>query len=461
MLKIGCSCLFIFYILYAKCQEIKNVQLLDRWYEDSLVTSSTKVRYSGCWGFTYSGKEYAVIGSTEGSHFFQLTDSGKLSPCGFIEGRFNSAQVIHREIKTYDHYVYLVCDEGNSSLQIADLQYLPDSVVKVADIQDNRFGKTHNLFIDSTHALLYACLVTPIPNGTMLNKIPLRVFSLANPLDPLLIWEGPDDIPEVHDAFVRNNTAILNCGMDGIRIYDFNNPSNPILKNDLAFYQDQGYNHQGWLSPDGKTYVFADETSGKRLKKCKLDVNYNLTIENYFGTNFLNNSVPHNIMIDDDFAYVAYYNEGLRIFDLRDLPVEIAAYDTYPEESYFNMNGAWGVYANYPSGRIVISDRQYGLFLFDWERSNFLNRAMDEFHLYPNPTASHETAIIRTPGDAIDSFSLRVYDTTGKLINESSTENSSYEYLASPEHSGIYYVEITFVNYLGESRTFIKKWVII
>ena len=461
MLKIGCSCLFIFYILNCNCQEIKNVQLLDRWYEDSLVTSSTKVRYSGCWGFTFSGKEYAVIGSTEGSHFFQLTDSGKLLPSGFIEGRFNSAQVIHREIKTYDHYAYLVCDEGSSSLQIADLQYLPDSIVKVADIQDNRFGKTHNLFIDSTHALLYACLVTPISNGSMLNKIPLRVFSLANPLDPLLIWEGPDDIPEVHDAFVRNNTAILNCGMDGIRIYDFNNPSNPILKNDLTFYQDQGYNHQGWLSPDGKTYVFADETSGKRLKKCKLDANYNLTIENYFGTNFQNNSVPHNIMIDDHFAYVAYYNEGLRIFDLRDLPVEIAAYDTYPEESYFNMNGAWGVYANYPSGRIIISDRQYGLFLFDWERSVFVNRAADDFHLYPNPTASNETAIIRTSGDDIDSFQLRVYDTTGKLINESTIKNSSYEYLTSPERSGIYYVEITFINYLGESNTLIKKWIII
>ena len=27
---------------------------------------------------------------------------------------------------------------------------------------------------------------------------------------------------------------------------------------------------QGWLSNDGKTYVFADETNGKKIKKCEL-----------------------------------------------------------------------------------------------------------------------------------------------------------------------------------------------
>jgi choice-of-anchor B domain-containing protein len=461
MLKIVLSSILLCHALNFHSQEIKNIELLDRWYEDSLITSSTKVRFSGCWGFTYTGREYAVIGSTEGYHFFQLTDQGKLAFCGFIEGRFNSAQVIHREIKTFGHYAYLVCDEGSSSLQIADLQYLPDSVVKVADIQDDRFGKTHNLFIDSSNALLYACLVTPIPNGTMLNKIPLRVFSLADPLNPVIIWEGPDDIPEVHDAFVRNNVAILNCGMDGIRIYDFSDPFNPVLKNDLTFYQDQGYNHQGWLSPNGKTYVFADETSGKRVKKCTLDGNFNLTIENYFGTNFLNNSVPHNIMIDDQFAYVAYYNEGLRIYDIRNLPMEIAAYDTYPEESYFNMNGAWGVFADFPSGRIIISDRQYGLFLFDWERQIFIDAAQDEFSLYPNPIESEGTSILRTPRDEIDSFSVRIYDATGKALDDQTIYNASFAYLIAPEQSGIYFLEITYTNYLGEGCSLLKKWVVI
>jgi choice-of-anchor B domain-containing protein len=453
--------IFLFQFTNCLSQEVKNIELLDQWFEDSLITSSTKVRYSGCWGFTYQHNEYAVIGSTEGYHFFQLTDENTLKPCGFIEGRFNSPQVIHREIKTFANYAYLVCDEGNSSLQIADLTFLPDSVVKVADIQDERFGKIHNIFIDSASALLYACLVTPIPNGNMLNKIPLRVFSLSDPLNPILLWEGPNDIPEVHDCYVRQNIAILHCGMDGIRIYDFTNPLNPHFKNDLTFYQDQGYNHQGWLSPDGKTYVFADETSGKRVKKCRFESNLSLHIENYFGTNFLQNSVPHNIMIDNNFAYIAYYNEGLRIFDIRKTPVEIAAYDTYPQDSYFNMNGAWGVYANFPSGRIVISDRQFGLFLFDWERPVFLNPAQDEFNLYPNPIESQGISIIRTPSDEIDSFSVRIYDATGKALDDQTIENASFAYLIAPERSGVYFLEITYTNYIGERCKLLKKWVVI
>ena len=75
---------------------------------------------------------------------------------------------------------------------------------------------------------------------------PMRVF-LVNPETPLLLWEGPNDIAEVHDIHVRDNEAILNCGFDGIRIYDFTNPSNPIFTQSIEFYNDQGYNHQGFL----------------------------------------------------------------------------------------------------------------------------------------------------------------------------------------------------------------------
>lgn len=197
---------------WSKAQTSKNCTLLDRWFNDSLITNSSQVRYSGCWGFTFNGKDYATIGSTEGTHFFELTSNQKLREIGFVEGRFNSSQVIHREQKTYRNYAYAICDEGNSSLQIIDLSFLPDSIQQVADIQDQRFGKVHNLYIDTTHALLYACLVTPIVNNQPQSLVPMRVFSLQNPLNPVLLWEGPEDIFEVHDCYVRDNIAFLNCG---------------------------------------------------------------------------------------------------------------------------------------------------------------------------------------------------------------------------------------------------------
>jgi len=440
-------------------QEQKNITLLDNWFEDSLITNTSLARFSGCWGFTRNGKEYAAIGSTEGTHFFLINNS-KLEPCGFVEGRFNSSLVVHREIKTYGNYAYATCDEGSSSLQIIDLSYLPDSVVKVADIQDANVGKVHNLFIDTANALLYACRVTPIVGGNPLSLVPMRVFSLVDPLNPLPVWEGPGDLPEVHDIYVRNNIGILNCGPDGLRVYDFTNPSTPIYLNNLTFYQDQGYNHQGWLSPDGKTYVFADETSGKRVKKCAVGSDYAIQVQQLFGTNYENNSVPHNIMCSNEFAFIAYYNEGLRIFDIRNGAVEVANFDTYPNSSAFNMNGAWGVYSNYPSGKVIVSDRQNGLFLFQFDQSVLINQASLEFSIYPVPVQESGSCVIRSFKDEITEFSIEIYNGSGEKVSDYSIVNKSYIEFTVPTVSGEYLVKIIYIDYLGNEVFITKKLII-
>ena len=132
--------LFFFIAFSGFSQEIKNIQKLDQWNEDTLLTNSTNVRYSSCWGFEFNNKEYAVIGSTEGSHFFELTSDNQLNLVGFIKGKYSSSMAITREYKFYQHYIYAVCDEGPSSLQIIDMAFMPDSVVLVADLQNNLFG---------------------------------------------------------------------------------------------------------------------------------------------------------------------------------------------------------------------------------------------------------------------------------------------------------------------------------
>ena len=129
-------------------------------------------------------------------------------------------------------------------------------------------GKAHNICIDSLSGNLFLCSVKPLINGQESSLIPLRVFSLIDPLSPALVFEGFNDLDEVHDIEVRDQIAILNCGFQGIRVYDFSDPSAPIYLSNLEFYQEQGYNHQGSLSEDAKTYVFADETPGTKIKKC-------------------------------------------------------------------------------------------------------------------------------------------------------------------------------------------------
>jgi len=445
----------------------KNITLLDNWFSDTILTNSSQVRFSGCWAFELNGIEYGVIGSTEGTHIFELTTDNKFKFIDFVPGRHVSSQVITREFKTFKNYLFASCDEGSSSLQIMDLSYLPDSVSLVADYRNELFGKVHNLFVDSSNALLYTCLVTPVINNVETSTIPLRVFSLGNPLDPQLLWQGPTDIAEVHDVFVRDNIAILNCGYDGIRIYDFTNPTSPIYLNNLVAYQQQGYNHQGWLAPNNETYVFADETAGLKIKKAKLNSDYSLQIQHVFGTdNKPYDKTPHNIQCTNEFAFVAYYNDGLRIYDLRyNPPIEIAAYDTYEDNNLtnnFSMWGAWGVYALLPSERILISDRNNGFFMFDFNREFFENQALsNSFAVYPNPITDTESIIIRSAKDEVESFTYEILDSAGNLVSTDSVENQTFIALNIGLSAGLYFVNVSYLNYLGEKTIEKLKFIVL
>ena len=442
----------------------KNIALLDHWQDTSLISNSSQVRYSGLWTFSKGTKEYAVIGTTEGASFLQLLENNEVSFIDQIDGKYVSTQAITREYKRYQNYIYAIGDEGDASLQIIDISYLPDSVVLVNEIQDERVGKAHTIHIDSVNALLYLCSVTPIVNGQALGLIPLRVFSLEDPLEPLLLWEGFDDLAEVHDMELRDEIAILNCGFDGIRVYDFSNPIAPIYLSNLEFYQNQGYNHQGSLSPDKRTYVFADETPGTRVKKCTVSSNYNLQIQHNFGVPDLPYpKTPHNIYITNNLAYVAYYNDGLRIYDLRtNPPIEIAAYDTHVDlpGNTFSMWGAWGVSANLTSKRVVVSDRISGLFLFDFNRDLFeMSSPSEGLQVYPNPIESGDQVVVRLSDGTSSSFSVRVLSATGAIVHQIIVEAQTYVAFELPLAAGCYTLEAALSNSLD--GTIYRKKIII
>ncbi len=439
-------------------QSYNNIELLDNWKNDELITNSLQNRYNECYGFVQGNNEYAVIGSSEGTHIFQISTDNKLVEIDFIKGRFSNANVIHRDYKTYKNYLYAVCDEGESSLQIIDLSFLSDSVYLAADLDIN-FGRNHNISIDSANQLLYCFSQTLITNGNPSAQHSMRVFSLLDPLNPTLVFGGFNDIPNVHDGLIRNNVAILNCGFDGLRRYDFSNPGNPLFLQNMSIYQEQGYNHQGDLNPSGDVYIFADETPGKKLKKCRFDQNGNIIIESYFGTDFNQGSVPHNIMLDDRFAFVAYYNLGLRIYDYRSSPVEeIAFYDTYPDDNTNKMNGLWGVYSKLPSKRIIASDRKYGLFLFQFDREVFKNRNETDFQVYPSPIKSGENLTIFVNESYKGEMLIRIIDVSGKLVYSTNIEKQNYSSFCPDLETGMYQVEIRYEKNL---ETVIKRKAIV
>lgn len=437
--------LFLLFLAnFGFAQSYNNVTLLDNWSNDNLTTASEKNRYNDCWAFVYKEQEFAVIGSTEGTHFFLINDQNKLIEKGFVKGKYAHASVVHRDFKTYKNYLYSVCDEGSSSLQIIDFQHLPDSVHLVADIEAN-FGRIHTIFIDTNHALLYAFGLTLLTNGQPISTASMKVYSLSNPLLPTQVFGGFGDLNYVHDGVVNNNIAILNCGFDGLRRYDFSNPSAPLFLQNLSIYQDQGYNHQGESNPSGDVYIFGDETNGKKLKKCTIEANGDIKIQSYFGTNYQNGSVPHNIMLDERFAYVAYYNQGLRIYDYRSSPVEeIAFYDTYPDASTYQMNGLWGIYSGLPSERIVASDRKYGLFLFDFNRKVFSLRTDDSFQVYPNPLSQGQNLTVFINEYYKGALRIKLIDFTGREVYTREISKQNFMTFQPDLSAGTYQLQLTY-----------------
>ncbi|MEO0312000.1 MAG: hypothetical protein RIQ89_1657, partial [Bacteroidota bacterium] len=62
----------------------------------------------------------------------------------------------------------------------------------------------------------------------------------------------------------------------------------------------------------------------------------------------------------------SWYTDGITIHDVArpHNPVLVGSYDTYPQGSGPGFNGCWGVFPFFPSGAIVASDIQNGLFVF-------------------------------------------------------------------------------------------------
>jgi len=366
--------------------------LLYNWQDTNLVGSwAYDNTYNECWGVFINEREIAIIGSTEGTHFFDITDPSNTTEIAFVQGAYTGGGVIHRDYHDYQGYLYAVCDEGSSStLQIIDMTDLPNSVQTVYDSND-LFTKAHNIYIDTATAKLYACASNSAMDVYNLN-------TAAGPTDPELIYSY-NGVGHVHDAFVRNDSAYLNCGYDGLRIFDFSTVNQigdqPTLLATLTSYPDAGYNHSGWLSDNGMIYAMQDENHGYDVKLLDVSDFNNISVIETFNSGVDTMSMAHNSIIKGDNLYIPYYHDGLRVFDISNPlnPIQTWEYDTYAPLSYASYKGAWGVYPYLPSGNIIVSDMQTGLYII--ELSGAVTHIIDsEINntVYPNP-AKHNLTI--------------------------------------------------------------------
>ena len=407
----------------------QNANKLFHWSDSTLVGSwAYDNTYNECWGIEVNDREIAIIGSTAGTHFFDITEPTNSIEVAFVAGAYTGDGVIHRDYHDYQDYLYIVCDEGPSTLQIIDISNLPNSINKVYD-SNQLFARAHNIFIDTATAKLYACA----------SNVAMQVYSLANPIDPLLLYSYTD-VGHVHDAYVRNDTAYLNCGNDGFRIVDFHyldlpGGMGPTELASLTSYPDNGYNHSGWLNHDGTIYAMQDENHGADVKILDVSDLSNISVIATFNSGVDSQSMAHNGIIKDNLLYLAYYHDGLRVFDISNPsnPSQIWMYDTYLPSDHNSYKGAWGVYPYFSSGNIVVSDMQEGLFIIECNIPNETNNINSRSYLFPNPSQNK----INIVTDEANVFEL--FDLTGKKVKHLKLNKYSTSINKGNLNDGIYF----------------------
>ena len=339
-----------------------NINLLGTWTDPTIPLTSSGTRYSDVWGYAANGREYAMIGGSNGVHIIDVTAPSSPVRVAFEAG--GTANTVWRDYDVYEHYLYAVSDQGpNCSLQIFDLTNLPVSVTKVYDSQV-MIGRCHTITIDQGSGRLYCAGSPASPNGLVIMDL------TVNPANPTLL--GNFNLGGyVHDVAVVRDTLFAFFG-GGISVgsFDLDDLMNGAPLAMIYTYPEQGFAHCGAVT-EGLDYMyFCTELHNTGVHVADIRDPYESTHVSTFRSALLapahSNSVGHNPFIKDSILYISYYQDGLQMWDISNpaVPVKIAYFDTYPQNTdYTGYHGAWSPYPYLPSGNILVSDTENGLFV--------------------------------------------------------------------------------------------------
>lgn len=337
-------------------------------------------RYSNLWGYVdSSGNEYALLGTDAGLSIIDVTTPASPVEITLIPGPTNvPGATIWREVKTRGTYAYVVSEHmvpnNLSGLQIIDLSGLPGSATLVRNYRwpnvDSTNARAHTVTIDDAGYLYIQGGTATL--GTGGHQGGIRIFSLDDPENPNPL--GLFNPRYVHDVFIRNDVLFSSNIFDGghIDILDVSDRSNPQLI--VSHVYPNGFSHNTFATEDDQYLFSTDEVTGLTMKVFDIGVIWDADTTNddqitqvaeYTGDP---NQIAHEIFIRGDYGFLSHYVEGVKILDISDPtnPVEVAYYDTYPQAGS-GFNGDWGVYPFLPSGNVLVSDIQTGLYVLQFD----------------------------------------------------------------------------------------------
>jgi choice-of-anchor B domain-containing protein len=330
------------------------------------------------WGYVSpSGREYALMGLNNQTAFVEITDPRN----PVLLGATLHTSTIWSDMATYQDHAYIVTDGVGRGMQIVDLSAIDEGTLTERPIYDGevglRFTLAHSVAINEDSGFLYLA-----GNRDDAGYQGLAILDLANPAAPVRVrnWS----IGYLHDVHVityhegpyaGREIAFGFAGGAGLHIIDVTDKANIVDLATEVTYPGLEYCHQGWLSDD-RRFLFIDDELDEGDRPDATSTTYVFDVQNlelpvYVGsfTNLVR-ATDHNLWVRGRFVYEANYTSGLRIYDISGVTtssaaaVEVGYLDTHPNVTT-DFAGAWGVFAGFPSGNVIVSDMQRGLYVLD------------------------------------------------------------------------------------------------
>ena len=323
---------------------------------------------SDIWGYVDElNNEYAIVGLESGVSIVDVTNASSPNEVFWTTG----ANTIWRDMKTWNDKAYIT-NEGGNGLMIIDMAPLPGSTsLSVTNYTGSTypFQSAHNLYIDENgYCYIFGSNYEVIPNvGVTI------ILNLNLPTSDPNFEVGIYSDYYFHDGMVRGDTLWGGAINDGfLAAIDVSNKSNPTLmgtKNTPS-----NFTHNAWISDNGQYVFTTDEKSNAYLGAYDVSDLGNITETDRVQSSPGQNVIPHNVHVIGDFIVTSYYRDGVTIHDICDPYniVEVGNYDTSPSFTGNGFNGCWGVYPWLPSGNIIASDIENGLFVLS---ANYVSSA--------------------------------------------------------------------------------------
>lgn len=317
------------------------------------------------WGYVdENGDEYAILGTTKATAIIALDGPDAPREIAYIPGTMST----WRDMKHFQDHIYVTTDVGEDGLLIIDMsQVSQDSVdhffwKPTLELEGRNLGplnKCHNIYVEADEGYMYL-------SGCNIYSGGILIFDLnQNPEEPELVGAGHEVYS--HDVYANDNLMFGNDIYNGeLSIHDVSDKSNVEL---VALQPTTGnFTHNAWSSTNNDFVFTTDEIAGGFVDAYDIrDLGNIQRTAVWQPDNALEEGIiPHNAHYHDGFLYVSWYIVGLVVLDVSDPTnmVPAAWYDTY-DGGQTGFNGAWGAYPFLPSGRILVSDMNTGLYVFE------------------------------------------------------------------------------------------------